>query len=126
MSEEKKDEQINAQNEAEAQTIADPFAQMFQFYDNFQKSWSGVISEAVGSKSFAESMGQQLEGSLDSMTLFRRQFGDMMEQYLQLMSLPTRKEIVNIAQRLTHLEMALDDLNAKMDELIDLQNTKRK
>ncbi|MBC8509081.1 MAG: hypothetical protein ISR58_16355 [Anaerolineales bacterium] len=124
MSEEKKEKQIKTQDDEKA--ISDPFAQMFQFYDSFSKSWSGVMSEAVGSKSFAESMGQQLEGSLDSMTLFRRQFGDLMEQYLQMMSLPTRKEVINIAQRLTHLEMALDDLNAKMDELIDLQKPKKK
>jgi hypothetical protein len=93
---------------------------MFQFYDNFQKSWSGVISETVSSKSFAESMGQQLESSLDTMTLFRRQFGDIMEQYLQQMSLPTRKEVISIAKRLTQLEMAVDDLDAKLDEVLDL------
>jgi hypothetical protein len=65
-------------------------------------------------------MGQQLESSLDTMTLFRRQFGDIMEQYLQQMSLPTRKEVISIAKRLTQLEMAADDLNAKMDEILDL------
>lgn len=124
MSDEKKDKQIEPQDEKEA--LVDPFAQMFQFYDNFSKSWSGVMSEAVGSKSFAESMSQQMEGSLDTLTLFRRQFGDMMEQYLQLLNLPTRKEITNIAQRLTHLEMALDDLNAKMDDILDLLKTKKK
>ncbi len=123
MSEEKKEQKAESQEETE---LVDPFAQMFQFYDSFQKSWSNVMSEAVGSKSFAESMGQQLEGSLDTMTLFRKQFGDLMEQYLQLMSLPTRKEITSIAKRLTHLEMALDDLNAKMDELIDMQKAKKK
>jgi hypothetical protein len=99
--------------------LIDPFAQMFEFYDRFQKSWSGIMSETVSSKGFAESMGQQLESSLDSMTLFRRQFGDIMEKYLQQMNLPTRKEVINIAKRLTQLEMAMDDLNAKMDEVLD-------
>jgi len=122
--EKKKDKQIEQQDEEKA--LVDPFAQMFQFYDNFSKSWASVMSEAVGSKSFAESMGQQMEGSLDTMTLFRRQFGDLMEQYLQMMSLPTRKEVISVAQRLTHLEMALDDLNAKMDEILDFQKTQKK
>jgi hypothetical protein len=111
--------------EIEKQEI-DPFAQMFQFYDTFAKSWSGVLSEAVASKSFAESMGRQVESSLDSMTLLRRQMGDLMEQYLQQMSLPTRKEVIGIAKRLTHLEMALDDLDAKMDEVLDLLKAKKK
>jgi hypothetical protein len=118
MSEEKKQKKDELQVNETAQV--DPFAQMFQFYDSFQKTWSGVMSEAVGSKSFAESMGQQLESSLDTMTLFRRQFGDLMEQYLRQMSLPTRKEVISIAKRLTQLEMAIDDLNAKVDEVLDL------
>ena len=113
MSEEKQEKQT------EEESVFDPFAQMFKFYDNFQKSWSDIMSETVSSKSFAESMGTQLESTLDTMTLFRRQFGDMMEGYLQQMSLPTRKEVISIAKRMTQLEMAVDDLNAKMDELLD-------
>ena len=35
------------------------------------------------------------------------------------MVMPT-KEVTNIAKRLTHLEMALDDLDAKLDEILDL------
>ncbi len=116
MSEEKKQKETPSDENA----VVEPFAQMIQFYDTFAKSWSGVMSEAVGSKSFAESMGQQIESSLDSMALMRRQFGDLMEQYLQQMSLPTRKEVINIAQRLTHVEMALDDLDAKLDEILDV------
>jgi hypothetical protein len=112
-------------SQTEGNTQVDPFAQMFQFYDSFAKAWSGVMSETVSSKGFAESMGQQLEGSLDTMTLFRRQFGDLMEQYLHQMSLPTRKEVINIAKRLTQLEMAIDDLDAKMDEVLDLMKSEK-
>jgi polyhydroxyalkanoate synthesis regulator phasin len=42
-----------------------------------------------------------------------------MEQYLQQMSLPTRKEVVSLAERLTKIEMRLDDLDAKLDEVLD-------
>jgi len=124
MSEEKKEKQIEPTTEEK--NMIDPFAQMFQFYDNFQKSWSGVASETVSSKGFAESMGQQLESSLDTMTLFRNQFGDMMEQYLQQMSLPTRKDVVSLGKRLTQLEMTMDDLDAKLDVVLDLLKTDQK
>ncbi len=49
----------------------------------------------------------------------RRQFTDLFEQYLQQMNLPTRKEIVNMAERLTRMEMAMDDLDAKLDKVLD-------
>jgi hypothetical protein len=107
------------------QAEIDPFAQMFQFYDSFAKSWSNVMSETVSSQSFAESMGRQLEGSLDTMTLLRKQMGDLMEQYLQQMSLPSRKEVISIAKRLNRIEILLDDLDAKIDMIMDLLKEKK-
>lgn len=98
----------------------DPFAQMIQFYDSMSKSWASAMSDAVSSKSFAESMGQQVESNLETMSLIQKQFGDLNEQFLQQMNIATRKEIVNIAERITKLELALDDLDAKLDQVLDL------
>jgi len=97
----------------------DPFAQMVQFYDDWTKTWAGAMSQMVASKSFADSMAQQLESSLSTVGTVRRQISDLMEQYLQQMSLPTRKEVVSLAERLTKIEMRLDDLDAKLDEVLD-------
>jgi hypothetical protein len=43
-----------------------------------------------------------------------------MEQYLRQMSLPTRSEVLSLAERITRMEMTLDDIEAKMDEALDL------
>lgn len=107
---------------AEKPTV-DPFAQMIEFYDSMSKSWASAMSEAVASKSFAESMSEQLEGNLEAMSLMRRQFGDFMEQYMQQMNLPTRAEVVSMAERLARLEMAMDDLDAKLDQILDVLKT---
>jgi chromosome segregation ATPase len=97
----------------------DPFEPVIKFYDAWAKSWADTLSETVSSKSFAESMGKQLESSLDAMALARRQVSELMEQYLRRMSLPTRKEVVSLAERLTNIEMRADDLDAKLDEVLD-------
>lgn len=101
----------------------DPLNQMIQFYDSMSKSWASAMSDAVASKSFAESMSEQMESNLEAMSLLRRQFGDYMEQYLQQMNLPTRKEVITLSERLTKLEMTLDDLDSKLDEILDALNT---
>ena len=98
----------------------DPFSQMLQFYDDWTRTWSGAASEMTSSKNFADSMAQQLESSLSAAQLMRRQMGELMEQSMQQMSLPTRKEILSIAERMTNIEIRLDDMEAKVDEVLDL------
>jgi hypothetical protein len=97
----------------------DPFSQMVQFYDDWTRAWSGAMSETVSSKGFVDSIAQQMESSLSTMGLLRRQVAEIMEQSLQQMSLPTRKDILGLAQRMTNVEMRLDDLEAKIDEVLD-------
>ena len=97
----------------------DPIANMIQFYDNWTKAWANSMSETVASPRFAETMSEQMEGSLEYWSLVRRQFGEAMEQYLQQMSLPTQREVVSLAERLTTIEMRLDDVDAKLDEVLD-------
>jgi chromosome segregation ATPase len=97
----------------------DPFAPWVQFTDNWTKSWANVMSNVVASESFATSMGEQLEGMLEATKLVRQQMKVSMEQYLQQINLATRDQILGLAQRLTNVEMRLDDLDAKMDESLD-------
>jgi len=109
---------MSDEEKSEKNTI-DPFAQMIQFYDAMSKSWAKSMSEAVSSESFAKSMGEQMEGSLEVAALMRRQMGEVMEKYLEGMNLPSRKEVINVAERLNKIEMALDDLDAKLDDVLE-------
>ena len=98
---------------------ADPMASMMQFYEQWTKTWANSMSETVASPRFAETMAKQTEGSLEFWSLVRRQVGEAMEQYLQQMGLPTQGEVVSLAERLTTIEMRLDDVDAKLDEVLD-------
>lgn len=100
-------------------TQADPLASMMQFYEQWTKTWADSLSETVANPRFAETMAQQTEASLEFWSVVRRQVGAAMEQYLQQMSLPTQSEVVSLAERLTTIEMRLDDVDAKLDEVLD-------
>lgn len=109
--------------EKDEKPATDPFSQMVQFYDDWTKTWASAASEMVSSKGFADSMAQQLEGTLSLTQMMRRQMGQMMEQSLQQMNLPTRKDLLSVAERMTNIEMRLDDMEAKLDEVLDLLKT---
>jgi hypothetical protein len=106
--------------DSEKRSQSDAFSQMVQFYDDWTKTWANAASEMVSSKPFADAVAEQLESTLSVTQLMRHQMSEIMEQSLQQMSLPTRKQIVEMADRMTHLEMRLDDMEAKLDELLDL------
>lgn len=103
----------------------DPFSQMLKYYDDWSKAWAGAMSQMVSSKPVADSMAQQVETNLSAMGLMRRQMNEMMAQTLQQMNLPSRQEVLSLAERMTQIEMRLDDLEAKMDEALDLLTVKR-
>jgi hypothetical protein len=98
----------------------DPMANMIEFYDNWTKAWASTMSDAVASERFAQSAAEQMDGGLEFMGFMRKQVTGAMEQYLQQMNLPTRKEVIDLAERLTHIEMTIDDLDAKIDKVLDL------
>jgi hypothetical protein len=90
-----------------------------QFTDKWMKSWAGVLSETVASENVASQAGKQLETMLETTKLFQQQMKVYMEQYLQQINLATRGQVSSIAERLTHIEMRLDDLEAKLDTSLD-------
>ena len=107
-------------SESDEKQVGDPFSQMVQFYDDWTKTWSGAASEMASSKKFADSMAQQLESSLSTTQLLRSQMGQLMEQSLQQMNLPSRSEMLAMAKQMTRMEMRLDDVEAKLDQVLDL------
>ena len=98
----------------------DPFGPYIQFTDTWMKSWSDVLSKTVASSDFADMMGQQLETMLEAGKLMRQQTRVLMEQLMDQTNLPSRDQITSLAERLTHVEMRVDDIEAKVDESLDL------
>lgn len=90
-----------------------------QFQQASLNAWAKTMSETITGEDFARAVGQSLDSYLDATAPLREQVEKVVEQYLQQMKLPTRDEVVTLAERLTRLEMRIDDLDAKMDEGLD-------
>lgn len=97
----------------------DPLTFWKQFQTAGMNAWSKAMSEAVASEDFAKSMGRYLEAYLEAALPQQQIIKQVVEQSLQQANFPSRPELLSLAERLTHLEMRVDDLDAKMDEVLD-------
>lgn len=106
-------------NQPTDKTDYDPSLAVIEFYEGLTKSWSGVLSRTVASRGVIEFIGRQVVTTFALTSWFTRQAGGLVSGSLRLLNIPTRDQIVGLAERMTWLEMAIDDLDAKLDGLQD-------
>jgi len=95
----------------------DPLEAWRNMRDATLDAWSKAMIEAVNTEAYASATGAMLDASLSASAPFREALEKSMVQTLQMLNLPTRADFESLAERMTHLEMRLDDIDAKLDSL---------
>jgi hypothetical protein len=94
----------------------DPFA---AFRNTAMDAWSKSMIDFVNSDAYAQASGAMLDTYLSASQPFREAIERAMAQVLSQLNMPSRTDVTGIAERLTNIEMRLDDLEAKIDGLKD-------
>lgn len=97
-----------------------PFESMKKMQDAWMSKFSEVMGDFVASEKFSKSLGQSISRYMETAAPFQKQFESFMEKNLQRVSMPTRNDVIQLSERLNSIEMRLDDLEAKGDEILDL------
>jgi hypothetical protein len=71
--------------------------------------------EMVNSDAYAQATGAMLDSYLTVSAPFRETVEKAMLKTLEQLAMPSRADIISIAERMTNIEMRLDDLDAKLD-----------
>jgi polyhydroxyalkanoic acid synthase PhaR subunit len=108
-----------SEDKATPQLPFDPLAFWKQLQDIQLQGWAKIMSETVGSEEFAQTMGQSVNSYLETAAPIQQQVEQAMAHYLRQMNMPTHQEVISLAERLTQLELRVDDLDAKLDEVLD-------
>lgn len=98
-----------------------------QAFDPFE-AWRGMrsagmdglakaMTEAVNSGEYAKASGAMMDAYLTASIPLREVLEKAMAQALQQMNMPTRADFISLAERLTQVEMSLDDMDAKLENL---------
>jgi hypothetical protein len=93
----------------------DPTGMFKNMRDAGMDAWSKTMIQLVNSEAYAQATGTVLDAWLATSAPFRKVLESTMTQVLTQLNMPTRTDVTGVAERLTHIEMRLDDLEAKLD-----------
>ena len=99
---------------------SDPTAAFRSMRDTYLDAWAKAMVEAVNSEAYAKTRGAVLDTCLTASAPFREATEKAMLQALQQLSMPSSADLVRLAERLTNVEMRLDDMDAKLDHIVKL------
>lgn len=97
-------------------TAYDPLEAWRNLRDESLDAWSKMMIQAVNTEEYAKGSGAMLDAYLTASIPFNEMLKKAMTQALQQANMPSRSDVINLAERLTQVEMRLDDLDAKLDE----------
>ena len=97
------------------QNAFDPFGAWRTMRDTGMDAWSKMMIQLVNSEAYAQATGALLDTWLTTSAPFRKAIETTMTQVLTQFNMPSRTDVTSLAERLTNIEMRLDDLEAKLD-----------
>ena len=106
-----------AEEQATNGKSVDPMDTWRQMRDNYLDAWAKAMVEAVNSDAYAKASGVMLDTYLSASTPLREATEKTMLQALQQLSMPSRADFISLADRLSNVEMRLDDMDAKLDRI---------
>ena len=93
----------------------DPFEAWRGVRDASLDAWAKAMVDTVKSEAYAQTSGAMLDAFLTTSAPFREMLAKTMIQALEQLNMPTRADVTSLAERLTNIEMRLDDFDAKLD-----------
>ena len=92
---------------------SDPVALWQQMIGEMEKGFNAFANQAMSSPEFSKAMNQA--GGVTAGA--QKQFGELMEKYLLSMNLPSRAQMVGMAERLQTIEGQLNEIKAMLQQM---------
>jgi hypothetical protein len=91
----------------------DPVALWQKMIGEMEKGFNAFANQAMSSPEFSKAMNQA--GGVTAGA--QRQFGELMEKYLLNMNLPSRAQMVGMAERLQNIEGQLNEIKVLLQQM---------
>ncbi len=104
----------------DTQEHVDPLGMARGVADRILASASNLVDEVVASEGFSASLAKGMQGVVTVTSSLRRRVNAVGDVAAEWLNIPTRRQLVDLARRLNHLELAVDDVDAKAAEVLRL------
>jgi len=98
----------------------DPAETFREMRDTYLDAWAKTMVDTVNTDAYAKASGMMLNNYLSTSSPFREAVEKVMLQALQQFSMPSRADVVSVAERMVNIEVRLDDMDAKLDRIENL------
>lgn len=88
----------------------DPMRLWREWFVKSEKSWSDSLTEMMGDERFSHGMGRYMHEALHT----HRMFSEAMAQYLANLNIPSRADILDMSDRLAHIEDTLNQIQVEL------------
>ncbi|MSQ12272.1 MAG: hypothetical protein EXR48_06255 [Dehalococcoidia bacterium] len=88
-----------------------------KFMDESLDMWTKTLAEVMGGDEYASTLSRVLAQNLSLQGSVKQSLEPYMEETLKTFNLPSRKQVVALAQQLTNLENRLEGLEEQLEEL---------
>jgi hypothetical protein len=92
---------------------SDPIALWQKMVGEMEKGFNAFANQTMSSPEFSKAMNQAGNVSAGA----QKQFGDLMEKYLLNMNLPSRAQMIGMAERLQNIEGQLNEIKAMLQQM---------
>jgi hypothetical protein len=106
-----------AEIKAAVEKAADPLQQWRELRDVYMGAWAKSMGEVVNSEAYAQANGAMLETYLTTSAPFREAQKSIMLSALEQLHMPSQADFISLAERLSNLELLLDDMDAKLTRI---------
>jgi hypothetical protein len=101
------------QEDGMADKSNDPVALWQTMIGEMEKGFNAFANQAMSSPEFSKAMNQA--GGVTAGA--QKQFGELMEKYLLSMNLPSRAQMIGMAERLQSIEGQLNEIKAMLSQM---------
>jgi len=81
-----------------------------EWVDGAERQWNSALNEFMGTEQFGQASGKMMEAFLG----MQASMNEATQRYLSALNLPTRNDVLSIAERLTGIEDRLSDIDRRL------------